>query len=355
MALLFYIVYVRYKRYERIKLLLKKYSSVKNNHEAAFEITYMTSKLELPFISVKSLEFAFFRVLGIPNISKIIGSTGEMVYHCGKRYDDTDLIIREFCENPLDSDRAKTAIKRMNFIHKFYPIENQEMVYTLSLFICEPPRWINEFGWRKLMDIETEAIYEYWKEIGIRMGIKEIPPTYDDMVKFKEDFEAKYMIYSKSNPAATEGSIRLFLSPVPPFLQPFARKIIYSLLDDHFRIAMDYPKQPTWLVFLIKFLLKTRALFIRYLMLPRAIPIARVPDKPILMTGNKYPNNHICATNFNSDEMESSKIYIPRFHPYEHTYLNGYKIEELGPKKFEKGKLGKLGTIQPDSISMTSH
>ncbi|RIB16176.1 hypothetical protein C2G38_2247192 [Gigaspora rosea] len=337
LTLFLYVIYVRYKRYERIKLLLKKYSSVKDNQEAAFEIMYETSKLELPYISLKSLEFAFFRVLGIPSISKIIKSTGEMVYRCGKRYDDTDLMIREFCENPLNSDRARTAIKRMNLIHKFYPIENKDMIYTLSLFICEPPRWINEF------------------EIGIRMGIKEIPPSYDDMVKFKEDFEAKYMIYSKSNPEAAEGTIRLFLSPIPPFLQPFTRKIIYSLLDDHFRIAMDYPKQPTWLVFLIKFLLKTRALFIRYLMLPRTIPTTRVPDKPVLMTGNKYPNDHICATNFNNDEMDSSKIYIPRFHPYENTYLNGYKIEELGPKKFEKGKLGKLGTIQPDSISMTSH
>ncbi|CAG8720245.1 10180_t:CDS:2, partial [Dentiscutata erythropus] len=337
----------------RIKLLLEKYSSVKNNNNAAFEITDVTSKLEHPLLSLKSLEFAFFRVLGIPSISKIIGSTGEMVYRCGKRYDDTDLIIREFCENPLDSERAETAIKRMNFIHKFYPIENKDMLYTLSLFICEPPKWINEFGWRKLTNIETEAIYEYWKEIGIRMSIKEIPPTYDDMVKFKEDFEVKYMMYNKSNPTAAEGTIRLFLSQVPLFLQPFARKVIYSLLDDHFLVAMGYPKQPTWLVFLIKFLLKTRALFIRHLMLPQTIRTVRIPDNPITIMGN---NDHLCVRkNLNIDEMDSSKIYIPRFHPYENTYQNGYKIEELGPKKFEKGKLGKLGTIQPDSISAPSY
>ncbi|CAG8752688.1 27420_t:CDS:2, partial [Gigaspora margarita] len=114
--------------------------------------------------------------------------------------------------NPLDLERAKTTIKRLNFIHNFCPIENKDMVYTLSLFVYELPRWINEFVWRQLMDIEIERI---------RMGIEAWSNS-----------KTKFMVYNKSNLAAAAGTIRLSLSLVHSFFQLFARKIIYSL--DHF-------------------------------------------------------------------------------------------------------------------------
>lgn len=62
-----------------------------------------------------------------------------------KRYDDTDLILREYSENHPESARTMTAVARMNAIHGMYSkeISNSDMLFTLSLFITEPAKWID--------------------------------------------------------------------------------------------------------------------------------------------------------------------------------------------------------------------
>lgn len=64
---------------------------------------------------------------------------------CFARYDQTDLILREYYESGTDSDRGSTAMARMNAIHGMYgkEISNADMLFTLSLFVTEPARWID--------------------------------------------------------------------------------------------------------------------------------------------------------------------------------------------------------------------
>ena len=63
-------------------------------------------------------------------------------------------LIREFTENPLESERAQAAVQRMNSIHSKYRISNQDYVYVLCLFMLEPTRWIDQFGYRTSHDHE---------------------------------------------------------------------------------------------------------------------------------------------------------------------------------------------------------
>ena len=62
-----------------------------------------------------------------------------------ERYDDTDLLLREYSENSPDTARSKDAIDRVNAIHGMYAkqISNADMLFTLSLFITEPAVWID--------------------------------------------------------------------------------------------------------------------------------------------------------------------------------------------------------------------
>jgi hypothetical protein len=46
--------------------------------------------------------------------------------------------------------RSDTAMKRMNELHGKYRILNGDFIYTLSLFITEPTKWINRYEWRSL-------------------------------------------------------------------------------------------------------------------------------------------------------------------------------------------------------------
>ena len=56
--------------------------------------------LEFPLVYRLSLEFALFRTYAIPSISKRLAQTRVFATACGRRYDDTDLLLREVLENP---------------------------------------------------------------------------------------------------------------------------------------------------------------------------------------------------------------------------------------------------------------
>jgi hypothetical protein len=69
-----------------------------------------------------------------------------------KRTDDTVLLIAEILERPLDHKRAQMAMGRMNHIHSMYAtmIPNDDMIFTLCVFLIEPIRWAKRFSWRQL-------------------------------------------------------------------------------------------------------------------------------------------------------------------------------------------------------------
>lgn len=71
-------------------------------------------------------------------------------------------MLREYHESGMDSDRSKTAMARLNFIHGTYSkeISNADMLFTLSLFICEPAKWIDRSVSRRTeRGICTVALY----------------------------------------------------------------------------------------------------------------------------------------------------------------------------------------------------
>ena len=121
----------------------------------------------------------FSRTYAIPSISKLLNETSQFETVCGKRYDDTSLLLEEMNNNPLTSERSIEALQRLNAIHNMYSnrISNDDMLYVLSVFILEPKKWIDKYEWRTLSGEEYQAIFIHWKGIGERMGIRDIPDT----------------------------------------------------------------------------------------------------------------------------------------------------------------------------------
>jgi hypothetical protein len=277
----------------------------------------VVSQLEFPFTAQKSLEFGLFRTYGIPTISKLLCSTKELTHEVGRRYDDTELLLREVYENDVDEvERAMRAVRRMNFIHSKYKISNGDYLYTLSVFVCEPIRWIDRFEWRKLTQRERDGLYVFWREIGIRMGIKNIPPSVDAFLAFNEEYEAKHMKFAPSNRTVANATIDLFLSLVPlPALRDAGDAVVRSFMDQRLCKTFGLAPAPEWVHTFIVTLLKVRAFVVRHLFLPRAKLNRRTPERPM--------------------DGKSPARYCPLYTMYEDTYPNGYVIEKLGPKKFE--------------------
>ena len=46
---------------------------------------------------------------------------------------------------------------------------------TLVRFVYDPIAWLDRYGWRKLTDAERLAAFHFYREVGKRMGIRDIP------------------------------------------------------------------------------------------------------------------------------------------------------------------------------------
>ncbi|KAI8819200.1 uncharacterized protein EV422DRAFT_535468 [Fimicolochytrium jonesii] len=264
---------------------------------------------DFPFITQKALEFALFRTYGIPSIAKTLCSTKEMTQRCNRRYDDTSFLLAEILEHFNEPARCGAAMKRMNYIHSLYPINNDDYLYVLTTFICEPGKWIERFGYRSLTTKEKNAIYHVWVHIATEMGIREIPTSYEAMCRFEEQYERTHMRYSEHNAALAESTSALFLSIIPAFLRPIATQVVHALCDQRLRDAMGFSTPVRGYTWSLEVVGWTAKMVARHCMLPRRTP-------------------HLQA----ADKVDENGKYVPKIHAYKPTYKCGYRIEDLGPE-----------------------
>ncbi|MFD7653385.1 oxygenase MpaB family protein [Actinosynnema sp. NPDC059797] len=246
------------------------------------EIMRLSSGHEFPWDYVRALEFALFRTYCVPSISALLARTGEFEKRPQRRYDDTALLMAELVEHGYDSPRGKEALRVVNRLHGRYPIANDDMRYVLSTFVYDPIEWITEYGWRPLTDHERLAAFHFYRAVGARMGIKEVPGTYEAFRDFKEAYEAERFAYSDTNRRIGRYTLDLFCSwyPVP---KPLTARAVLAMLDERMLSAFGFPPQPAWLTALARRALRLRAHAVRLL------PPRREPS--LTSRGNRtYPN-----------------------------------------------------------------
>ena len=264
-----------------------------------WEIARLSAFYEFPWDNNRALELALFRTFAVPTISRLLNKTGEFEKRTQKRYDDTDLILSEILENGIDSERARAAIAKMNFIHSHFNISNDDYLYVMSTFVFEPERWINKYGYRKLTDNELRAGFKVWQELGALMGIKNIPATKPELEQFNIDYEQKNFIPEASNHAIALHTENLFLSWfLPKPLYGIGRPFLHAVMDQPLLTAVGFSK-PNWAI------QKT----VDTVMAARRVIIAWLPkrNKPVLRTRLPRPES----------------------------YPNGYEVTELGSKKYK--------------------
>lgn len=259
------------------------------------KIVQLSGLHEFPWESTRALEFALFRTFAVPSIGKLLDRTREFSKRPQKRYDDTNLIIAEIVEHGYDSERGSRAINRMNAIHSNFEISNNDFLYVLGAFLFEPKRFVNQFGHRKTTKNEDLAAFEFWKQLGIRMHIKDIPDTRNKFRAFYENYEKEHFQYSEATRRVADNTMNLFMGwMLPKFMFPIARPFILAIMDEPLLRAIGYKKAPTPIRWLVWSSLKTRAYLLRI-----------------------WPARKTPAT-------RTDKKYL--------SYPNGYSIEELGPK-----------------------
>ena len=203
-------------------------------------IVYLDVCFEFPFDTTRALEFALYRTYAVPSIGRLLAETGELTERPQKRYDDTDLILSTICESGYDSREGRAALRQMNRIHGRFEISNEDFLYVLSAVTFEPIRWNERFGWRPLIDVEREATFRFWREVGRRMAIRDIPPTYEEFERFNVDYEREHFRLTPEGRAVGVATRNLFLSwfRIPPRL---GASFVHALMDEQLLRAMGFP------------------------------------------------------------------------------------------------------------------
>lgn len=228
------------------------------------EIASLTSRYEFPWDYVQGTGIAFLRDYGIPSISALLDRTRQFEDHGVKRYDDTLLFGEEATVEGIDSARSHDALRRLNRIHGHYDIPNDEFQYVLATTIVGPVRWIEQFGWRELDPKERLALAKVTTRFGELMGIKGLPTTYEGYATLLDDYEAERFAYHPANRRVTLATLRVARRVAPLPLRPIVGRMTIALMDEPLREALGMPRQPGWLVRVVRAGLRLRGRVLRF-------------------------------------------------------------------------------------------
>jgi hypothetical protein len=228
-------------------------------------ICHLLAGYEFPWDVTRALEVALLRTFCVPSVSQLLDQTGEFHYHAQKRYDDTGLIVSAMLKWGYDSPEGGAFLQRMNAIHSHFPISNQDYLYVLSTFVYEPIRWCDRYGWRPFCDQEKQACYYFWRTVGERMGIQDIPPSYEAFEAFNQEFETQHFRFAETNQRVANATRQMLLSWFPKRLHPVIHVAIPGLLDATMLDTLGWSPAPDGLQRLMTMGLKLRSRWLRQL------------------------------------------------------------------------------------------
>ncbi|KRB80330.1 L-aspartate oxidase [Nocardioides sp. Root190] len=208
------------------------------------EIYQNLALYEFTWDFTQSLSFALFRTYAVPSIGRLLYETGAFTGQVQKRYDDTALLLEAPFVHGLDSDAGKTAIRRINQMHRAYDISNEDFLYVLATFVVVPKRWLDDHGWRQLTDNELRATVNYYRALGRRMAIKDIPETYDEFMHLMDDYERAHFDFDAGGRQVADSTLALMTTFYPRVLRKPVALFSRALMDKPLLDAFAYVEPP---------------------------------------------------------------------------------------------------------------
>ncbi|KAI0390836.1 hypothetical protein F5Y17DRAFT_38843 [Xylariaceae sp. FL0594] len=269
-------------------------------NEQAHQIINYLSLYEIPAFHELGLQFGLFKTYGVESISKLLLATRNLTdpVKSQKRYEDTAALINEFMISPPHSERSMRALARTNFLHSKYiregSITNEDLLYTLSVFVTEPARFARLYEWRSFNEMEWCAYGVFWKSVGDAMGIryegllagsKQEKGSWRDGIDFADDIAAWAKRYEaqKMQPSTIANKPARALIPIitywiPRPARPFVEEMVCVLMGDRVREAFVLPEPGIAAAAVVYSVLFLRRMFLRYLALPRLREAKRMAE-----------------------------------------------------------------------------
>ncbi|MDN4478058.1 oxygenase MpaB family protein [Demequina sp. SYSU T00039] len=240
---------------------------------------------EFPWDMNQSLSFALFRTYAVPGIGGLLDRTGEFTARPQKRYDDTALLLEVPTRAGFAAPEARSAIRRINQMHRAYDIPDHEFRYVLSTFVVVPKRWLDAYGKRALTDAELDASVRYYRELGRHMNITDLPETYEGFAELMDGYEAEHFAFDEGARRVADATLALLLTFRPYVPKRAMEAVSRALMDDALLDALGYAHPPRVVVIGSRVAVRLRGV-IAGLLPARAKP-TRVEDLPWIRS---YPD-----------------------------------------------------------------
>lgn len=223
------------RRYERLEHIRRM-----DPYRQATEIYRLSSAYEFPWDYTRALELALYRTYAVPRIGRLLAETAELTDRTQKRYDDTVLLLDAIVEHGFGSAQARTAVRRINRMHRSYDIPDDDMRYVLCTFVVIPRRWIDAYGWRRLSQHEIVASTVHYRTLGRHMGIKDVPRSYEEFESCLDAYEEAHFGWDEGARRVSDATLGLMASWYPRPLAPVLRTATLALLDEPLLRAFRY-------------------------------------------------------------------------------------------------------------------
>ncbi|WP_201774737.1 oxygenase MpaB family protein [Demequina salsinemoris] len=195
---------------------------------------------EFPWDMNQALSFALFRTYAVPGIGALLCRTGEFTERTQKRYDDTALLLEVPTRKGFEDAESRSAIRRINQMHRAYDIPDHEFRYVLSTFVVVPQRWLESYGKRPLSAAESRASVVYYRTLGRHMGISDIPEDYEGFAALMDGYEAQHFAYDEGARRVADSTMAL-LGTFRPAVPARAMELLSRcLMDDALLAAFRY-------------------------------------------------------------------------------------------------------------------
>ncbi|MEV4813289.1 oxygenase MpaB family protein [Micromonospora avicenniae] len=214
--------------------------------EHDYLVIYQTMlRSEFPWDMKLGLNLAFNRSFSLPSIAAVHTVTGELTEHTQKRIDDTGILMYEMVLNGFEQQRGREALRRVNQIHRPYDISNDDYRYVLGCLVVIPTRWLESYGWRRPCCHERQATYRFYLELGRRMGITDIPDSYEAFETWFDAHDAAHLTPNHDAAAIERATRMLMLTRIPRPLAPLGNALVSAVYDKRLRGA-THVAAPAW-------------------------------------------------------------------------------------------------------------
>lgn len=198
------------------------------------------------------LNMAFYRSFAAPSIAKLLAGTRVAIDEPARRAVDTGILVWEMAMHGFEHERGRAALSRMNRIHSAFEISAEDFLYVLSALVVVPIRFMDRYGWRRAFAQERTASAEFYREMGRRMALREIPADFAAFEAYLNRYEREHFVYTDQAHELLLATGSLMEHRFPKPLRGAVSLLTSTMTDQRMRAAGGVRNPPPGLTTLVR-------------------------------------------------------------------------------------------------------